>query len=196
MDAAARLTAARGAAASAFGAAIVAEMQGLDMPDARFEVLFTPAESEHGAEQVRWQISTNAGVPPGPLGEVASGGELSRISLAIQIVAARNSTVPSLVLDEADVGIGGATADAVGRLLRRLGEHTQILCITHQPQVAVCGQHHVTVGKQPDAGTGMQQLDAEARIAEIARMVGGRKVNRQTLAHAADMLAQAELQTP
>ena len=145
----------------------------------------------HGGEDVEFLISTNPGAPAQPLGKIASGGELSRISLAIQVVTASTSTVPSMVFDEVDVGIGGAVAEVVGKLLRTLAEQAQVLCVTHLPQVAAQGQQHLLVSKNSDkkaVETRLQQLQDEEKVHEIARMLGGVKITEQTLAHAREML--------
>ncbi len=148
----------------------------------------------HGAEDVEFLISTNPGAPTQPLGKIASGGELSRISLAIQVVTASSGTVPSMVFDEVDVGIGGAVAEVVGSLLRSLSGEAQVLCVTHLPQVAAQGHHHLQVRKISEAGsveTSLTRLEDEQKVEEIARMLGGVKITDQTLAHAREMLAQA-----
>lgn len=149
------------------------------------------APHPHGAEDVEFLISTNPGAPTQPLGKIASGGELSRISLAIQVVTASSGTVPSMVFDEVDVGIGGAVAEVVGKLLRTLAERAQVLCVTHLPQVAAQGEQHLRVSKRTEAKsvhTGMEQLQEEDKVLEIARMLGGVKITEQTLAHAREML--------
>ena len=148
----------------------------------------------HGQQDIEFLISTNPGAPPQPLGKIASGGELSRISLAIQVVTASGGTVPSMVFDEVDVGIGGAVAEVVGRLLRQLADRAQVLCVTHLPQVAAQGHHHLQVSKAGDrksVQTTMSTLDTDTRVAEIARMLGGVKITDQTLAHAREMLESA-----
>jgi DNA repair protein RecN (Recombination protein N) len=195
----AALTKARGKAVKRLQKAVTAQLAELGMKDARFEVRLAPLADgcgAHGAESVEFLVTANAGMDPGPLGRVASGGELSRISLAIQVITAETSRVPSLVLDEADVGIGGRTAEVVGRLLRRLGEHAQILAVTHLPQVAALGHAHLAVEKTAGtrtrpAGTRIVPLDDEERIAEVARMLGGVEITDQTRAHASEMLARA-----
>lgn len=168
----------------------------LAMPHARLEVALTehvkPAAT--GLEDVELLISTNPGQPALPLAKVASGGELSRVSLAINVVAADNTTIPSLVFDEVDVGIGGATASRVGALLRSLAEKAQILCVTHLAQVASCGHHHLHVektGTSKKVATSLVELNGERKIEELARMLGGAKVTEQSLAHAREMLAEA-----
>ena len=128
------------------------------------------------------------------MGKIASGGELSRISLAIQVVTASGGTLPSMVFDEVDVGIGGAVAEVVGRLLRDLAAEAQVLCVTHLPQVAAQGHQHLQVSKTSSAesaSTSMAQLDSKEKVQEIARMLGGVKITKQSLAHAREMLASA-----
>ncbi|MFT4767403.1 MAG: DNA repair protein RecN (Recombination protein N) [Glaciecola sp.] len=145
-----------------------------------------------GQEEVELLISTNPGAEPQPLGRIASGGELSRISLAIQVATAGNTTVPSMVFDEVDVGIGGAVAEVVGRLLADMGKNTQVLCVTHLPQVAAQGQQHLRVeksGKGQQLASTLQELSDGERVDEIARMLGGVKMTENTLAHAREMLA-------
>ncbi len=151
----------------------------------------TDSPHPHGAEDVEFLISTNPGAPPQALSRIASGGELSRISLAIAVVTASAGTVPSMVFDEVDVGIGGAVAEVVGRLLRALAAQTQVLCVTHLPQVAAQGHQHLQVSKSGDrrsVQTSLSQLTDEDKVREIARMLGGVKITEQTLAHAREML--------
>ncbi len=150
--------------------------------------------TRYGIDDIEFLVSTNPGQPPKPLGKVASGGELSRISLAIQVVTAQNSTTPTLVFDEVDVGIGGATADVVGELLRRLGEQGQVICVTHLPQVASKGHHHLLVNKESDevsAQSALNELEGDQKILEVARMMGGSQLTKQTIAHAREMLEMA-----
>jgi DNA repair protein RecN (Recombination protein N) len=145
----------------------------------------------HGSEDVEFLISTNPGAAPQPLGKIASGGELSRISLAIQVVTASTGTVPSMVFDEVDVGIGGAVAEVVGKLLRTLAGRAQVLCVTHLPQVAAQGHQHLLVSKTiqgKSVETRLGCLQGEDKIQEIARMLGGVTITEQTLAHAREML--------
>jgi DNA repair protein RecN (Recombination protein N) len=170
-------------------------LESLAMAQCQLEIALTPRAGSdphpHGAEDVEFLISTNPGAPTQPLGKIASGGELSRISLAIQVVTASSGTVPSMVFDEVDVGIGGAVAEVVGKLLRTLAERAQVLCVTHLPQVAAQGEQHLRVSKHTEAKTvqtGMEQLQEEDKIQEIARMLGGVKITEQTLAHAREML--------
>lgn len=149
----------------------------------------------YGLEQVEFLVSANPGQPLRPLAKVASGGELSRISLAIQVITAQTSRVPTLVFDEVDVGIGGPTAEVVGQLLRRLGERGQVLTVTHLPQVAAQGHHHLFVHKARGADetrTAVTELDQAGRIEEIARMLGGVDLTEQSLAHARQMVTSAQ----
>ncbi len=192
---AAALGKARARAATALRKAVEQQLKALAMGNCRFEVALTPREdtSPHpaGREQVEFLISTNPGSPPQALSRVASGGELSRISLAIQVIAARNSAIPTLVFDEVDVGISGATAEVVGNLLQELGERGQVLCVTHQPQVASKGHQHLRVSKSSDARsvrTTVSNLEADDRIEELARMLGGLAITEQTRAHAREMV--------
>src|SRR5690606_21664412 len=139
-------------------------------------------------------VSANPGQPLKSLAKVASGGELSRISLAIQVITAQTSRVPTLVFDEVDVGIGGPTAEVVGQLLRRLGERGQVLTVTHLPQVAAQGHQHLFVHKkrsEDQTQTAVSLLDAEGRIEELARMLGGVDLTEESLAHARKMLSLA-----
>lgn len=168
----------------------------LSMGQCRFRVALRPRELQdphpQGMEDVEFLVSTNPGAEPQALGRIASGGELSRISLAIQVVTANHSSLPSMVFDEVDVGIGGAVAEVVGRLLRTLAGGTQVLCVTHLPQVAAQGHEHLLVSKtvsKQAALTQMTALSGEDRTREIARMLGGVKITEQSLAHAREMLA-------
>ena len=168
----------------------------LGMPHAELEVRLQAAESakpsESGLEVVEFLVSTNPGQAPGALRAIASGGELSRISLAIQVITAQTSQTPSLVFDEVDVGIGGGIARVVGELLRQLGQKTQILCVTHQAQVASQGHHHFYVSKitQNNATlTRIEELEKTAIVKEVARMLGGDHYSDESLAHAEQMVA-------
>ena len=197
-SAAAALSQAREQTAASFSAAVNAQLAALGMASARFSVAIQARRDNDphplGAETLEFLISTNPGQPPRPLAKVASGGELSRVSLAIQVVAAAQTRIPVLVFDEVDVGIGGATAAVVGQLLRRLGERGQVIAITHLPQVASCAHHHLAVSKVATGErtlTQLQMLAAPARVDEIARMLGGARITPKTLAHARDLLAQS-----
>ncbi|MDC9719472.1 MAG: DNA repair protein RecN [Gammaproteobacteria bacterium] len=167
----------------------------LGMPDCRLELSIQSKPDTRlqplGRDEVEILICTNPGQNAQPLAKIASGGELSRISLAIQVVIATTSITPSLIFDEVDVGIGGATAEIVGQLLSQLGQHCQLLCITHLPQVASQAQHHLQVSKSSrgqSTQTQVAALNEEQRVQEIARMLGGVKLTQQTLAHAKEML--------
>lgn len=186
-------------AAEALAAAVESEIQRLGMPGGQFSVTLKPnAEGEHlphGLEQVEFLVSANPGQPLRPLAKVASGGELSRISLAIQVITALTSRVPTLVFDEVDVGIGGPTAEVVGQLLRRLGERGQVLTVTHLPQVAAQGHHHLFVHKargNDETHTAVAALRGSERVEEIARMLGGVDLTEQALAHAQQMISTAQ----
>ena len=172
----------------------------LAMDQCRFEVALLRRDSDaphpYGQEEVEFLISTNPGAAPQALGKIASGGELSRISLAIQVVTASGGILPSMVFDEVDVGIGGAVAEVVGRLLRDLAAEAQILCVTHLAQVAAQGQQHLQVTKtssNESAVTSMAQLSQKEKVEELARMLGGLKITEQSLAHAKEMLDNAGL---
>jgi DNA repair protein RecN (Recombination protein N) len=146
----------------------------------------------YGIDHIDLLVQTNPGMPMGQLCKVASGGELSRISLAIQVITAQTSNIPSLIFDEVDVGIGGGTAERVGRLLNQLGQHSQVLCVTHQPQVAAQAQNHLQVSKiagDKQTFTNIRPLDNKQRTEEIARMLGGVEITQHTLDHAQEMLA-------
>lgn len=189
-----QLTAARQTTAQQLSDKVNQQLQALSMRGCRFEVTLREWEQTvhpFGAEEIEFTIATHPGQTPGPLGKIASGGELSRISLAIQVIVAQTSSVATMVFDEVDVGIGGAVAEVVGNLLRQLSANTQVLCVTHLAQVAVKGHQHVVVSKQHHADsttTQLQQLDDEEKIVEIARMIGGISVSEQTVAHAKAML--------
>lgn len=188
------LSKARREAGAKLAKSVNRQLSDLAMPNARLEVSLTPQTEKpgpHGLEEVEFIISTNPGQPARPLSKVASGGELSRVSLAIQVVTARTSAIPSLVFDEVDVGIGGATGDVVGRLLRQLGDGGQVLCVTHLAQVASKGHQHLQVTKSANkkgAESTLVALEGEEKIEEIARMLGGMTVTEQSLAHAREMV--------
>lgn len=174
---------------------ITQSMQALSMPHGKFqiEVHFEPEHlGSEGADRLEFQVTTNPGQPLQALAKVASGGELSRIALAIQVITAQKMETPALIFDEVDVGISGPTAAIVGRLLRQLGESTQVMCVTHLPQVAGCGHQHYFVSKETDGEvteTQMTRLDKKARLQELARLLGGSEVTRNTLANAKELLA-------
>lgn len=173
----------------------------LGMPHAQFAVALVPLSNEiisaHGTERIEFRITTNPGHPMQPLDKIASGGELSRIGLAIQVVTAQTSNKVSIIFDEVDVGISGGTAEVVGKLLRTLGQTTQVFCITHLAQVAAQGHSHYSVSKQHsenETHLAIRSLTKEEKIAEIARLIGGLTITDKTLAHAREMLGleQAE----
>lgn len=193
------LSALRHRAASELSKAVEVDMQRLGMPGGRFQIELRANATDEphpaGLEQVEFLVSANPGQPLRALAKVASGGELSRISLAIQVITAQTSRVPTLVFDEVDVGIGGPTAEVVGQLLRRLGERGQVLCVTHLPQVAAQGHQHLFVHKQrgrSDTSTAVAHLERQQRIEEVARMLGGVDLTDESLAHAAKLLANAQ----
>ena len=165
-------------------------MRALGITDGAFEVEFADHVSEQGLDRIEFLVTTNPNFPAGPLTQIASGGEQTRIGLSIQIVAAENSALPCLILDEADVGVGGTTADTVGRILRDLGRHTQVLCITHAPQVAALGNNHYRVTKQGDT-TDICALDKQHRIEELARMLAGSDITQKTREYADTLLQDA-----
>ncbi|SDN31301.1 DNA repair protein RecN [Vreelandella arcis] len=194
-----RLSEARQKAAVRLGKEVQQQLTFLAMGKARFEVDVTPRETPtaEGLDHVHFLISANPGQPARPLTKVASGGELSRISLAIQVVAASHSTIPSLVFDEVDVGVSGATAEIVGQLLRKLGENGQVMTVTHLPQVAAQAHQHLHIekhAKRDTTLTHMALLDEQGRVSELARMLGGVKLSDQTLAHAREMLDASQRQ--
>src|SRR6266545_2127255 len=173
---------------------ITAAMKELAMAGARFEVelrSLLPDGGAAGNEQVEFLVTTNPGVELRPLSKVASGGELSRISLAIQVITSRAAAVPTLIFDEVDAGIGGAVAEVVGRKLRTLGEERQVLCVTHLPQVAAQAREQWSVAKGTESGSAKSRvavLDQKSRVEEIARMLGGVAITATTRKHAAEML--------
>lgn len=191
---AAELTAARLPAARRLSEEIAAAMQDLAMAGGRFEVALTPcAPSAAGVEEVEFRVAANAGQPLRSLAKVASGGELSRIGLAIQVITSRDSAVPTLIFDEVDVGIGGRVAEIVGKLLARLGQDRQVLCVTHLPQVAACADWQWRIAKREQGGETLSEvapLDDAARVEEVARMLGGVNITATTREHAAEMLGR------
>ena len=172
---------------------ISTEMQGLSLAGGRFEVALSPQNpAATGLEQVEFLVAGHVGVEPRPLNKVASGGELSRISLAIRVVTAQQGLMPTMIFDEVDVGIGGGVAEVVGSLLKQLGQDKQVLVITHLPQVAAQGKHHLNVKKIQRDGTtlsAIEPLSQEMRVEEIARMLGGLELTDTTRQHAREMLA-------
>lgn len=189
-----RLSTGRRKASGKLAKEVNAQLQALAMENARLEVSLAPLDdkpSAYGLEEVEFLISTNPGQPARALNKIASGGELSRISLAIQVVTAQTSARPTLVFDEVDVGIGGATGDVVGRLLRELGKRSQVICVTHLAQVASKGHQHLQVTKTASSSSAQStliELTGEAKVEEIARMLGGMTITDQSLAHAREFL--------
>ncbi|MQX51676.1 DNA repair protein RecN [Alcanivorax sediminis] len=196
MDSALKLGKARRSAGKTLTQQVQKQLTALGMKAAVMEARLSECNpGADGLEEVEFLFTANPGQPLKALGKVASGGELSRVSLAIQVICARNLTVPSLVFDEVDVGVGGGVAEIVGRLLRELGSHAQVLCITHQPQVASQGHQHWQVHKiQGDdtTHTRIHGLDEAARIEELARMLGGVEITESTRTHAKEMLSKAQ----
>jgi DNA repair protein RecN (Recombination protein N) len=190
--AAQKLTSARKKAAGKLALEITAALQTLAMPGGSFAVALLPAEgSAYGMETIEFQVAANPGVPPRSLAKVASGGELSRISLAIQVATSQVASVPTLIFDEVDSGIGGRVAEIVGHLLKKLGNSYQVLCVTHLPQVAATADHQWQVSKAVENGVTLSRiavLDGGRRVEEIARMLGGVKITETTRKHAAEML--------
>ncbi|MEJ2760310.1 MAG: DNA repair protein RecN [Gammaproteobacteria bacterium] len=196
--AAARLHQSRIKAAAAMGAAVSKQLQRLGMPEGGLSVEVRESDADtpqvDGADQVEFLISLNPGQPPQPLRKVASGGELSRISLAIQVVCREDRRIPTFIFDEVDAGIGGGVAEIVGNLLHGLTATHQVFCVTHLPQVAAQGDHHLLVeksSKRDSTRTRVIPLDAKRRVEEIARMLGGRKITEKTREHAHEMLNDA-----
>ena len=205
-----RVSTRRAVAAPQMAGRITEAMQQLGMAGGRFDVALLPQESpqSYGAETVEFLVAGHAGSTPRPLAKVASGGELSRLALAIAVTAAQSSAgangegaaraasagVGTLIFDEIDSGVGGTVADSVGRLMKRLGRHVQVMAVTHLPQVAACGDHHFVVAKRSIGGSTTSQvtpLAGEARVAEVARMLGGERSSGTSLAHAQELIAQA-----
>ncbi|WP_175778215.1 DNA repair protein RecN [Burkholderia anthina] len=195
LDDARQLSKARTHAAKALGTAVTAGMQELSMAGGSFEVSLVPLADggPHGLEQIEFRVAGHPGVPLRPLGKVASGGELARISLALAVIASAASPTPTLIFDEVDTGIGGGVAEVVGRLLHQLGRDRQVLCVTHLPQVAARGDHHFQVAKGADDRGGTVSsvipLDKTSRVEEVARMLGGLEITATTRKHAKEMLA-------
>ena len=189
------LSAQRQQAAAKLAEETTEHMQQLSMRGARFHIELIPCEAQaYGLEQVQFQVAANQGSPLRPLNKVASGGELARISLALQVTASQYTQIPTLIFDEVDSGIGGGVAETVGRALRTLGRQHQVLAVTHLPQVAACGAQHWQVSKHSDGGqtvSTIRELEGSARVEEIARMLGGETLTDTTRRHAAEMLEMA-----
>ena len=178
-------------AADQFATAVSACMQALGITEGSLALEFKDQQSERGLEAVEFLVVTNPKYPAAPLAKIASGGERTRIALAIAVVAAERSALPSLLLDEADVGVGGTTADVVGRLLRDLAGHAQVICVTHAPQVAALGQNHLLVQKSPRAETHIEPLQRNERVDELARMLAGAGITAESRAYAQTLLEEA-----
>jgi DNA repair protein RecN (Recombination protein N) len=193
MQLAERLSAGRNKAAASLGEKITIEMQRLSLAGGAFSVALTAQEpTSAGLEQVEFLVAGHAGVPPRPLAKVASGGELSRISLAIRVTTAQQGEIPTMIFDEVDVGIGGGVAEIVGQLLKQLGATRQVLVITHLPQVAVQGTQHFKVSKTQQGGNTLSHihvLDNAERVEEVSRMLGGVEITDTTRSHAREMLS-------
>jgi DNA repair protein RecN (Recombination protein N) len=194
MTAAQKLSATRAQAAQRLSSQVSEAMQELSMSGGRFVAALNPCEpAAYGVEQVEFLVAGHAGVAPRPLAKVASGGELARISLAISVITANATTVPTLIFDEVDTGIGGGVAEVVGRLLKRLGQIRQVLCVTHLPQVASQANQHFQVAKgTTDGGKTVSRIDVldnKARVEEVARMLGGIEITETTRKHARELLA-------
>ena len=194
LEVAREISKARSKAAPRLARAITQAMQGLGMQGGRFEVTLTtlPQPALHGLEQAEFLVAGHSGSTPRPVGKVASGGELSRIALAIAVTTSQLGQAQTLIFDEVDSGVGGAVAETVGRLMKQLGKDRQVMAVTHLPQVAACADQHLVVAKRTEAGktlSTVEQVHGELRVAEIARMLGGEKLSGTTLAHAKEMLA-------
>ena len=188
-----RVTGLRQSAAQRLSRAITEGMQSLGMPGGRFEAQLLPLDEPqaHGLENVEFLVAGHPGATPRPVSKVASGGELSRIALAIAVCTSQLGQTPTLIFDEVDSGIGGAVANTVGRLMRQLGQDRQVLAVTHLPQVAACAHQHLLVSKTPSEGRTVSEvspIDGEARVRELARMLGGDKLSDTSLAHAREMM--------
>lgn len=193
-----RLSESRARAAKKLSQGVTSLMQQLGMPGGRFQIVLEPADSVQfsaaGMDRIEFLVSANPGHPLRPLNKVASGGELSRISLAIQVMTARSGRIPTLVFDEVDVGIGGGVAETVGRQLHTLAASRQVLCVTHLPQVAAQAHYHLQVSKHAahnTTHTEIRGLAPDERVREIARMLGGIEITEQTVAHAREMIERA-----
>jgi DNA repair protein RecN (Recombination protein N) len=195
--AAAKLSARRKEAARRLGKNVETELAALAMEKTRVEIRVSPAEwSEHGADTVEFLIAPNLGEDLKPLDKIASGGELSRVALALKTcVSGKPSAVPkTLVFDEVDAGVGGSAAEAVGRRLKKLSATSQVLCVTHLPQIAGFADHHYFVSKQTSKGrtaASVEELSAEARTREIGRMLSGERITPEALRHAQQLLKMA-----
>lgn len=196
LTAAKKLTQSRQVAAHTLSEKILGRLHYLEMPHAQFDIQFLESDlmNESGVDQIEYRVSLNPGHPLQPLRKIASGGELSRISLAIQVITAEKMTIPTLIFDEVDVGVGGKTAEIIGKLLRSLSNNTQVLCITHLAQVAAQGHHHYKVLKLQSTShtkTNIVYLENQEKVNELARMLGGIQITENTIKHAKEMLDMA-----
>ena len=190
-----KLSQQRKKAAPKLAQAVTSAMQNLGMQGGRFEVALISLEqaAQHGLEDIQFLVAGHAGSTPKPVGKVASGGELSRIALAIAVTTSELGEAGTLIFDEVDSGVGGAVAETVGRLMKQLGMHRQVLAVTHLPQVASCADHHLLVSKassKEGVSSSVTPIAGEQRVTEIARMLGGEKLSATTLAHAREMLTK------
>lgn len=204
-SAAKKLSTSRQKSAKHLASKVTENLHQLGMPHGQFEIALETidAPSINGMERIEFQVSANPGQPVQSMSKVASGGELARISLAVQVIAAGTGRIPTLIFDEVDVGIGGGIAEVVGRLLRNLSGDRQVLCVTHQPQVASLAHHHLQVSKQTGKQAGKEKgkdrtvtdvsaIAEEDRVEEIARMLGGLEITEQTLSHAREMIERGQ----
>jgi DNA repair protein RecN (Recombination protein N) len=187
------LTRARQKSAPKLAQTITQAMQGLGMQGGQFEVQIQPAGQPlmTGLEDIQFLVAGHAGSTPRPVNKVASGGELSRLALAIAVTTSQLGTAQTLIFDEVDAGVGGAVAESVGRLMRQLGVDRQVLAVTHLPQVAACADQHLVVSKQLAGSatvSSVTPVTGEDRVTELARMLGGERILASTLTHARDML--------
>ena len=190
-----KLSQLRKKAAPKLAQAVTQAMQNLGMQGGRFEVALLSLDqaAQHGLEDIQFLVAGHAGSTPRPVGKVASGGELSRIALAIAVTTSELGEAGTLIFDEVDTGVGGAVAETVGRLMKQLGVHRQVLAVTHLPQVASCADHHLLVSKSSSkegVSSSVTPIAGEQRVTEIARMLGGEKLSATTLAHAREMLTK------
>jgi DNA repair protein RecN (Recombination protein N) len=194
------LSKARAKAAPQLAKAVTQAMQGLGMQGGRFEVAIEKADpAQYGLDEIAFLVAGHAGSTPRPVGKVASGGELSRIALAIAVTTSQLGTAHTLIFDEVDAGVGGAVAETVGRLMKQLGRDRQVLAVTHLPQVAACADHHLVVAKQSDRSgpaTSVAAVNGEQRVGEVARMLGGERLSGTTVAHAKEMLGAGSAAKP
>ncbi|TXH49718.1 MAG: DNA repair protein RecN, partial [Burkholderiaceae bacterium] len=201
LELAKRISKQRQKAAPELAAKVTAAMQQLGMQGGRFDIELPKLDppASHGLEDVVFLVAGHAGSTPKPVGKVASGGELSRIALAIAVTTSELGNAGTLIFDEVDSGVGGAVAQTVGQLMQQLGRHRQVLAVTHLPQVAACADRHFVVAKRPDDGrvrSDVTPVAGEARVAEVARMLGGERLSGTSLAHAQEMLSVGATPSP